>query len=132
MESNEGADVPLESSWLDRDDRWEWQLMHVVHKEEMHTLSVEGALGGAAGWGWFADLHKATAAVAPLDIFHIYTLCETHSAAEHLTWLYVTRRSRIISTLAADKVELVATSEPQQTFVLMGLSDCVLTLVPLL
>lgn len=127
MESNEGADVPLESSWLDRNDRWEWQLMHAVHKEEMRTLLVEGG-----GRGWFADLHKATAAVALLDIFHIYTLCETHSATEHLTWLYVTHRSRIISTLAADKVELVATPGSQQTFVLMRLCGYVLTLVPLL
>lgn len=51
MESNEGADVPLESSWLDRAIRWEWQLMHVVHKEEMHTLSVDGALVGQRGGG---------------------------------------------------------------------------------
>lgn len=65
-------------------------------------------VGWVGGGGRFADLHKATTAVAPLDIFHIYTLCGAHSATEHLTRLYVTRRSHIISTLAADKVALVS------------------------
>lgn len=81
--------------------------MHAVHKEDAARRRRRRKGGGGGGFeGWLWIYIKQPRLWLPLDIFiHLRTLRKALSRGDTQPRLYVTRRSRIASTLAAHRAE---------------------------